>query len=598
MNRLRFSLLAAMCWIVPTSLLWSAPVPGARTGLEQVPDTAPVVVHFRGVQGTRDRFVAMMKNALPDVLDKFQTQMDDFLENGRDGRKIRGLAKDGPIFVVLTELPKAGAPFPDPPPFAVILAVTDYKMFHDNILTKEERDSSQDKNGMEAVKIQNESNLTYFLDRKGYAVITPNEDVAKLFTKKVNGLNEKMSKEQAAKLLGADLGVFVNMDTLNKNYADEIKQAKQGIEQVLALGAGAGDPSQKKMVEVFKKAIGPIFQAVEDMKAMLTTIEMRPGGLALHLQSEMKENSATANLLQDSRPIAFKDLERMPAGRSYYSALKTSAALYKGLGSLMVSLPLSKGGEPSKEVTAALEELAKAGPTVRMDGFAFPMKGLQVFHYDDPAKAVAAQVKLLKSMADSDPKSIGLTEKPELKMNAETFGDFKLNSVQMAWDFETMAEPIGQRDEAAKKRFIEAMKGLLGEKTTLWFGTDGKSVVQVTASDWTAARKLLEQYSKGTGTIGEVKAFREARKEMPARTSFLGLIDAVRMFGTIMDVVRPALPPGAALPPDWPNRPAKEASTFVGIAVTLQPQRGSFDLFITASAAQEFYKAVVKPLVR
>jgi hypothetical protein len=52
-----------------------------------------------------------------------------------------------------------------------------------------------------------------------------------------------------------------------------------------------------------------------------------------------------------------------------------------------------------------------------------------------------------------------------------------------------------------------------------------------------------------------------------------------------------------ALPPGWPNLPAKSPSAYVGMAVTLQPSRGSFDLFITAEAAKEFYKAVVKPLV-
>ena len=323
---------------------------------------------------------------------------------------------------------------------------------------------------------------------------------------------------------------------------------------------------------------------------------MRPGGLALHVQSEMKENSTTANLLQDSRPIALKELERLPAGRSYYLGMKTSSALYKGMGSLMVGIPLGKGGEESKEMAAALEELAKAGPTVRLDGFAFPMSGLQVAHYDDPAKAIAAQIKLFKAMAASDPKSVGLREKPVLKMNAEKFGAFKLHSLQLAWDFEKMAEPIAQQGEGVKKQYIEAMKKILHDKMTLWFGTDGKSVVQVCAADWQAAQKLLEQYSKGTGTVGDVKAFRDVRKEMPARTSLLGLIDAVHMFGTMVEAFRPMIPAGQ-LPPGWPIMPPKGTTSFVGMSVTLQPQRGGFDFFISAAAAKEFYKAILKPLV-
>lgn len=593
MNRLRFPLLAAIGLILPASLVWSAPSPAGRSGLDQIPATAPLVIHVRGIQGSRDRLVAMMKNALPNVLNKFQAQMDESLKEGFGGRKIRGLREDGPHFLIFTELPKAGAAFPDPPPIALILAVKDYKEFRDHILTEaESKNLKNEGKDIESATIQNESNPTYFLNRNGYAVVTPDKKVAESFTKKFKGL--QLSKELSDKLLNADLGVFVNMDTVNKDYAEEIKKAKEGIEQLLAFGAGAGDESQKKMVEMVKKAIPPIFQAVEDMQAFLATVEMRPGGLALHLQSEVKESSATANLLQDSRPIAFKDLGRMPKGRAYYSAFKTSAALYKGLGSLMVGIPLGSGGDESKEIAAVLEELAKAGPIDRMDGYAFPMNGLQIYHYDDPAKAVAAQVKLFKAMAESDPKSIGFRAKPVLKMDAQQFGDFKLHSVELAWDFEKMAEPVAQRGDEAKKQYIEAMKQILGDKLTLWFGTDGKVLVQVSAANWETARKLLDQYSKGSGTIGEVKAFGDARKEMPARTSFLMLIDAVNIFGVMLDAFRPMIP-GGQLPAGWPAKGT--ATGFVGMSATLQARRGSLDLFITAAAAQDFYKAVVKPLV-
>ncbi len=217
MNRLRVSLLAAIVLIVPASVVWSAPVPSARSGLEQVPATAPIVIHVRGVQGTRDRLVAMMENALPDVLKKFQTQMDEALKDGIEGRKIRGLAKDGPIFFIFTELPKPDGRFHDPPPIAVILAVSNYKEFRDNMLTEEERKNIKGQRQRHRVRDDSErTKPTYFLDRKGYAVITPDKKVAKSFTKKFSR-TEQISKELADKLLNADLGVFVNMDTSTRN---------------------------------------------------------------------------------------------------------------------------------------------------------------------------------------------------------------------------------------------------------------------------------------------------------------------------------------------------------------------------------------------
>ena len=50
-----------------------------------------------------------------------ETAFTGYLENGIGDRKLRGLAKDGPIFVALNEMPKDD----EVPKFAVILAVTE-----------------------------------------------------------------------------------------------------------------------------------------------------------------------------------------------------------------------------------------------------------------------------------------------------------------------------------------------------------------------------------------------------------------------------------------------------------------------------------------
>ena len=45
----------------------------------------------------------------------------------------------------------------------------------------------------------------YFIERRGYAVITADEDVAKSLVKKGAGLDKKISPELGAKLLASDL---------------------------------------------------------------------------------------------------------------------------------------------------------------------------------------------------------------------------------------------------------------------------------------------------------------------------------------------------------------------------------------------------------
>jgi hypothetical protein len=599
MNRLRFPMLAAvgLAVLLMTNAARSAPVRGERSGLEQVPASSPIVLHLRGVQNTYDRFVAMMENALPEVLKKIKPEMDKALEEGIMGRKLRGAVKDGPVFLAFTELPKPGEAQTGPPKMAVIIRVSNYKEFRDNLLTEEERGKIQaNGEGVESVTIQNEE--TYFVDRKPYAIVTPNKEVANSFTKKQAGLDGKLSKEQSARFLGSDFGVYVNMGLLNKQYAEEFKKAREGIEQSIDVLTQGGDETQKKAVEMFKKAIGPIFQAIEDTRGVLLTVDFRPGGLALHIEGEVAEGSTTAALMQDSRPAPLKELDRLPRGQAYYMGLKTSSALYKGLGGMMFGIVQNPDSKEAKAVAAALDELAKAGPGVRVDGYSFPLKGLQIYQYDDPAKAVDATRKLFQAMGPGGGFSTGtLKEKPVVKTKAEKFGDFELHSVQFVWDLDKMAEQVAAKGgEDAKKQFIETMKGIMGEKLTVWFGTDGKSVVQVSAADWASARKLLDEYTKGGKTAGDAKAFQDARKEMPARTSLLGLFDTVQLGSMITDAIKPLMV-NAPVPPNWPNKPDKGVAAFVGLSVTLQPQRGSLDTFITAAAAQEFYKAYIKPLL-
>src|SRR5438132_949242 len=79
--------------------------------------------------GSANRAIVYLKNALPDVAPIAEGAIMAALKDGVDGRHFRGLAKEGPIFLALNELPKG-----DEPTFAVILAVTDYKAFRDGIL--------------------------------------------------------------------------------------------------------------------------------------------------------------------------------------------------------------------------------------------------------------------------------------------------------------------------------------------------------------------------------------------------------------------------------------------------------------------------------
>lgn len=590
MNRMRsvVAAMAALIAFVPVDVVRPAPAPAKRSGLDQVPATSPIVFHLRGAQGARDRLAAMMKGPMPDLLGKFLPKLDELLKNGENGRKPRGLAKNGPVFLAFTELPKAERFGLGPPKIAVIAAISNYKEFRDNLLTEEERGNIKSEEGVDSVTIGRET--TYFVDRKNYVVVSPVEEVAKSFTKNQAGLDGKLSKEQAAKLLASDVGVYVDVEAVNKEYGEHIKTGRQEFEGVLDQAAGSiEDKAQKAGIDLVKKAIGPLFQTFEDAQGFLATAEFRPSGLAVHLEVEFRADSTTARLLQDSRPERYKELDRLPEGQAFYAAMKGDS-----ISALRFTALMSGSTSVTELVTSLTEELTKAGPRTNVSGFSFPLAGLAFYHFDDPAKAVAS---FLKFYRDMDPKILGFKEKPTVKANAEKYGEFKLHHVQFAYDFEKMAEPLAKLGEEPKKKFIESMKNYLGEKPNAWFGTDGKVMVWVNAADWPTARTLLDRHVKNEKTLGKTPAFVALRKEMPSATSFFLVMEGVQFPTTVIELVKGIIGEKVPLPPGWPAPPSGDSPAYLGLAVTLQPRRGSFDAFIPGPAAGEVYKALIKPLL-
>ena len=127
-------------------------------------------------------------------------------------------------------------------------------------------------------------------------------------------------------------------------------------------------------------------------------------------------------------------------------------------------------------------------------------------------------------------------------------------------------------DENLRQATIESMKRLVSERTTYWFGTDGKRYVQVSGKDWDAARKLLDAYLDGKETVGSDEAFQAVRKQLPAEASQVVIADVGRMlgsFGDYMKAIVEALPafPGLNLSE---LKPARGEPTYAGVAVVLK----------------------------
>ena len=523
----------------------TAPVPADKSSLAQVPASAPLVIHINGLETVRDHVVAFLKNALPDRAEFAQSQSEEFFKNGIQGRKLKGLAKDGPIFVVFTEMPKPGDKAPK---MAILAAVTDYAEFRDNVLSDDEKKGLKKGDGFESTASDMGGDI-FFVDRKDYVVVTPNKDVAEELAKPPTaGLDGKMSKGQAAKFLSSDAGVYVNMEDVNKEYADQIKKAHDSADELLQKAEKQDDKSMKMALSMAKQIVGPLFQAVEDSQTALVTAEVRPGGVSWHYEVGFQADSKTAGLFKDSKLAAFKDLEKLPAGQFVYVGMSISPALTKMVGPLMQGLAADPDSKGAKALGEAFEQWVKAGPTEQVVSSAMPPAGVSILKCAHPKKAVQAAVRMLEAQGEEGGlQSAFLKDKPEVKPDAEKYKDIEFTYVHVEFDFDKLLPmTAGGKEvpEGVRKAQLEMMRKMMGEGTTTWLGADGKEVVQVTAKDWDAAKELLDQYYKGQDRAGDDKAFAAARKELPAKATVVELIDVMQYAKLIIDVVKPAL--GAA----------------------------------------------------
>jgi hypothetical protein len=588
----RLGLAALALILAPARLPAGGPAEDAASPLAQIPAKAAAVVQIRGFEQTKDRLIVMIKEALPDLGGKAEQFINNSVTQGLEGRSLKGLVKNGPIFVVFTELPASGDEEDLKKKVAVLARVTKYTDFRDGILTADERKELKKESGYEKTQIHGED--AYFVDRGDWVVVAQSPEAAKAFkSKPAQGLDSKLAKDLSAKLVESDVAAYIDMAAVRAQFGDQIANAKKEIEN--NIGDGADIPGlDKGQVEVIKKLIGPAFQAIDDCQAVLVAVDLRKPGLALHIQGSVGAGTKTNDLLKGMKPSALDELGRLPAGLMNYSAMQLQEGWVKDLGSYLYGANSGDKDKENKKLKAAMEEIAAAKPRFRLEGSAIPLKSVQVWTYDDPVKAVAAQLKVVHALEAGDVFQMAPIKEPKVKEKAEKHGDFTLHAFSATWDWEKLQDTVenaGGPAELAKK-MPTLMKKWYGDDIHVWFGTDGKSVVQVIAKNFKEAQALLDQYTKGQKTIGEDSAFKEARKQLPKESSIVGLTDVPAYSKMMVDMFQAMMPLPIPL-----AAPAKGKTSYAGAAVTIKAERAAIDLWIPGTAAQEIYK-IVEPVIK
>ncbi len=560
-----------------------APVP-ADESLGLVPADATIVLQLNGHERFKQRVTKMVENALPDQAKKIAAQLDTWMGEALMGRDLKAIRGDARIYFCVSELQK----LPDAADVTILLPIKDFDDFKKTFLIDDERKSMQKEKGFDTVTI--EAMVFHLVPVKGYVAVVSNADTAKKIAEgKAGGLAALMSPDTLQGFLGADLSVFVNMKQVNEKFGEQIKTYKALAGTVFNGGGGLGIQGvSKAQLDVIKALIENVFQMVEDGTGFVLAVDSRPEGVNLRLMEQFAKDTPTAKLLQAAKPDQLEELGTLPGGQVGYSASRLNL---KGSSAAALFGGVLTGEDEDAKVKEAIDKIAKeiAGYDQGLNLSANSSLyggALQITESKDADKLLAAQVKLLKTLTTTSSfANVSLKEKPTVQEKAAKAGPFELTKVVTKFDFDKAVANLPEETREMTKNSMKKAVG--GDELTTWLGAANGKYVTVTAKTEALAKAQVEAFLDAGKSIGKDEAFQFTRRQLPRDTSWVMLLDAAQtahgMFGMFKETAGMIPVPG--LPGNLPDLKAPTGKpAYIGVALVLKPEHGSFDLFVPVKA--------------
>jgi hypothetical protein len=577
-------------------LVWALPLCAAESvdPLKLVPPNAIAVVQVNGVERVQERVDKLLKAAVPDKADQASKAVHDAVAEALQGRDLKALSPDGRLLVAISELEK----LPDDATLTMLFPVKNADDFKKGFLTDDERKSLAKDGDLETVKLEDRAEPFFLVPLSGYvAACTDKETAAKYAKGEISGIANQLSRETAAAFLDADLSLFVNVREVNARYGTQLKTYKSLAD--LFLKGDAVQGVNKAQMDQLKAVLDAAFQVLEDGTAAVLTVQFRPDGWTLKGLAQFGDKTGTSEALKKYRPVPLNQLGTLPAGQVSYSASVVGQAGSKSAALLLGDFAISDDDPAAKETIAGLlRDLSGLDRGVTLAaGKVFGPGGLDVTESKDADRIVAGRLELLRAVTKNGSfANIPLKEKPQVKEKAETVGAFTLHAVKVKLDFD---KAVGDLDDGAREAARNSMKKALGgDELSMWFGTDGKRLIQLTAKDWAEAKALAEPYLDGSQALDKNEAYQFTRKQLPADATMLVVLDAAQTVYSLFGLAGDAggLIPGLSVPLPENAKPPTGKPAYIGIALVLKPGHGSFELFVPATAVGQIQK-LVQPLL-
>lgn len=477
-------------------------------------------------------------------------------------------------FFVLMNLPKDG-PMPG---WAVMVESENYEGVIKSI-TKKDDIKLEPKDGVASFDSP-DGQTWYSTQGKGFVAFGPDQAIIKSVIKPSASLDEKVGGEIKKELLGGDLGIYVNVASIQGQYGDQIEQGKQMFLGLMDQGGGQLDA---KTLESAKAIYGAMFDSIKSGEALALHFDFGAEGLGLSGMITVKGDSEVAKSLASAKGGSAAGLGKLPADAMMFTYVSSSPEAARNLAKL--ASPGGKIPDETEKILALNEAAGIQESYVSIADGVGGFSGIAALAYSvpkDPAKAEAAaalQSQSAKTSGQMMFKSVDITPK------AETYKGFTLSRAKMTLDLDKMTPPNAPGG-------VENMKKLMGgDVITSWFGTDGKTFVNLGGKTFDQAKARLDAFLTGEGAVGKTKAFESIRAKLPENVTGVVLVSAQGLVRMVAQVVTAMTPNQAAVPADMP----KDTALFGG-SLTSSPKGYQFRFIVPSAVGPVMEKGLVPML--
>jgi hypothetical protein len=576
---------------------WAAPVPAGKAAA--VPTEMPVhaksliVVHLQGFDRVKEKAAAFVKAAFPKDGEAMAKKMNEGIVAALEGRQLKSLTKEGRIYFTIHSFTDF-----DENPFAFVVPVDDPKAFVAGVFPKEKVESRERAQGGYE-KIESDGETYYVIEKPNQVVIAGNDEIAKLYNGQFETLKSKFLGDAAAEAyFKSDVSLFVNIEEINDQYGEQIKQFRQFFSLIFDQGAfGGAAGMDKRQIDQIKQVYGALFQMLDDGKAVVLAGELAKDGAYLRLLGRFAPDSASAKFTGEEKPIPLAELGELPKGFANYTGWAFGPQMAKPFAKIAREIVASDGDEAGHAKLDAWSELT-ATSTRTAFGTQFDRSGVTLARNPNADKTVVAMVAAYQTLGEGAVfQSIPVKGKPAVTERDQTYRDFVFHKIAVKVDFEEAAKKM---PEEGREAAMAAFKQYLPETTTFWVGAKGDQIVQVVAKDWTAAKTHLDAAFEKKAVATTDASFKQTRDALPADVSFVTMLDATKTinfmggyFGSIMGSM-PGFPFGGEGMPKLAT--VKADPCYVGLTLTLKGDSFALTAFAPVKAAA-LVREAVEPLM-